>query len=459
MQIERALKIAKRTNDVQYVKYILRRIEDQLFLRHYLPRLTKYHGGANYNFQSVKHERLVRIMEYAYHHSRYYNGIFKNVFNKSQFNRKDLMSNWIAVPFLDKDIIRQEISNILTLASSTNYVGHVTTGGSTGQPLGFYALGGLDAQHQTFLFKMMGYRPGDSILAMDGSVVPDSLLKQNIFWVAKNSNDLPYGRVALSSLYLSRENIDCYINFLGQFKPTIIRGYPSFVYDIANYALQNNIEFSFNCKGVELTSESFYDYQIETIYRVFKAPIYNQYGHAEGSVFGYSTDNTLTMYCSPLYGYTEIIGENNQHVKQGEIGEVVVTGFANYAMPFIRYRTGDLAIYDGEENGIVRLQRIYGRTQDYIYQDNMEKVLLTAIVFGMHYQAFSNINRWQIVQNVPGKIIFLIVKQPSFSMQDEIELKDNFYKISNIQCSFEYVQQIPLTPGGKSKFLIQNIVS
>lgn len=454
MDMERVNRIIRRLNDIQYIKYGIRYIEDKSFMRRYLPKLEKYHAGISCDFQDIKEKRLFRIMTYAYKNSRYY----RRIFDQNGVKINQIEKCWDNVPFLDKGIIRQEQENILAVSITNNYVGYFTTGGSTGQPLGFYTLGGCDAEHQAFLFKIIGYKPGDKILAMDGTIIPDNLLKQKIFWVIKNSDDLPYGRVALSSQYLKSENVYRYVDFLNSFKPDIIRGYPSFISDIANYILYNKIKLSFKMKGVELTSESYYKHQIDSIRQAFNTRVFSQYGHAEASIFGYTIDDCMMTYCSPLYGYTEIIGDDGIHVKPGQIGEVVVTGFFNYAMPFIRYRTGDLALYDGEENGIVRLKQIFGRTQDYIYTKSMEKILLTALVFARHYKAFQNIDKWQIIQNIPGEIFFRIVKYSNFSKDDQIELSENFYNIAGIKTNFEFVKTIPLTPRGKSKFLIQNIL-
>lgn len=87
----------------------------------------------------------------------------------------------------------------------------------------------------------------------------------------------------------------------------------------------------------------------------------------------------------------------------------------------------------------------------------MEKVLLTAIVFGRHYKAFDNIEKWQIVQDIPGDIVFKVIKGSKFTAQDQKEIQDNFYNIAKIRSKFIFVEEIPLTPRGKSKFLIQNI--
>jgi phenylacetate-CoA ligase len=456
MDIERVKRISRRYNDKQFIKYGVEHIRDKLFIKKYLPLLEKYYSGISYDFSSIREKRLIRTLKYAYKHSKYY----RRVFDQNGISVKTMKENWNKVPFLTKDVVKKEIENILAVSINNDYINDMTTtGGSTGQPLGFYILGGCDAEHQEFLFKIIGYKPGDKILAMDGTVIPEDLLRKNIFWIKKNNNDLPYGKLALSSQYLNSKNIHYYVNFLNNFKPNIIRGYPSFINNIANYILQNNIRLLFTLKGVELTSESYYEYQMDNIKRAFNARVFSQYGHAEALIFGYTIDDSMITYCSPLYGYTEIIGDDGFHVKPGQIGEVVATGFFNYAMPFIRYKTGDLALYDCEEDGIVRLKRIYGRTQDYIYTKSMEKILLTALVFARHYKAFQNIDKWQILQNIPGEIIFRIVKQPDFSKEDQEELSDNFYSIAGIKTDFEFVETIPLTPPGKSKFLIQNILA
>ncbi|MHC0036436.1 phenylacetate--CoA ligase family protein [Pseudoneobacillus sp. C159] len=453
MDISRIMSIFKRINDLEYIRYGIRRLPDKLSLNIQLKNLEKYHLGEKKDFEVIRKRKLKKILKYAYRYTEFY----KETFDKNGVRIDRVLDDWKLIPLLDKEIIRKEKNRLIAVSSTKDYVGFLNTGGSTGQPLGFYILGGLDSEHQEFLYKIMGYKPGDRILAMDGTLVPEELVNKRIFWTKKSDSNLPYGSVALSSHYLNKENIQTYINFIKEFKPSIIRGYPAFIDSLAVYILKNNISLGLSIKGIEITSESAYDYQIDNIRNAFNTKVYNQYGHAESSIFGYSIDETMMTYCSPLYGFTEVIGEDGRHVNQGEIGEVVVTSFNNYAMPFIRYRTGDLALYDGEDSGIVRLRRIFGRTQDYIYTYNMEKVLLTALVFGRHYKAFDSIDKWQIVQNKPGEIIFKIIKNPNFSSEDEEELKENFYDIAKIKTSFEYVDSLPLTQRGKSKFLIQNI--
>jgi phenylacetate-CoA ligase len=212
----------------------------------------------------------------------------------------------------------------------------------------------------------------------------------------------------------------------------------------------------FNLKGIYLTSEYYGQNTIDLLRSVFNCDVFGQYGHSEVSVFAVTKANDLEYICSPFYGYVEILNENGSHVSEGETGEVVVTGFSNKIMPFIRYMTGDLAIYGGRRNGIVYIKKLIGRTVDFIYNKNYEKIFLIGLIFGAHMKAFNNIITWQIIQEVAGIININIVKDTLFSNEDEVEIKEIFNSV-DIVSNFLYVSSIPFTNNGKRKFLIQLI--
>lgn len=337
----------------------------------------------------------------------------------------------------------------------------MNTGGSTGEPLEFLVsslAGHSDRVHQEFVFRTtMHYQPGDKIVSFGGSSVPDTLLDSHIYWIAKSDDDIPYGRLTYSSLYLRAETIPYYVKHLLDTAPCILRGYPSSINDMAEHILQNSISIPFRIKGIQLTAENVYDWQLENIGSAFNSKVFLQYGHSEACVYGYTVDETYEYRCSPFHGFTEVLDKDGNQVKAGEVGEVVVTGFHNLAMPFIRYRTGDLAVFNGNQDGIVRIGKIVGRTQDFIFAKNGERISLTALIFGQHYRAFRNIQKWQLEQNIPGNVKIKIVKGVGFAKDDEVEIRDKFKSIGDLNTEFEYVEFIPLTPRGKFKFIIQNI--
>jgi phenylacetate-CoA ligase len=87
----------------------------------------------------------------------------------------------------------------------------------------------------------------------------------------------------------------------------------------------------------------------------------------------------------------------------------------------------------------------------------VDKVPLTALIFGQHYRAFRNIRRWQLEQWQSGSVLIRLVRGEEFSTQDEDEIRQKFLKIASVDAVFEFVDDIPLSKRGKFQFVIQHI--
>lgn len=419
----------------------------------YIRKLNDYHRFREpFDFGTIREQYLLDLVKYARKHCPYY----RRALSKIDLSTKDFIRD---IPFLTKDLVRRHESELKSQVVPASCFSYRKTGGSTGEPLGFWSTGNTEMIHQTFLFELHGYSPGDKILAMDGTMIDEPLLSANTYWKVKNNgNMLPYGGMALSSLYLNDTTIPHYIDFLNEYKPDFIRGYPSFIAGIAKHVLDKDISLDFQVKGIETTSEICFESQVKLIREAFNTKVFGQYGHTEACVFGYTIDDSFNYYCSPLYGLTEVVGSNGKPVAEGEEGEIVATGFSGFGFPFIRYRTGDRAIYGGEKDGIVKLTRVLGRTADFILNRNNEKVSLTALVFGQHYNAFRNIHRWQIVQDHPGIIQIRIDRAKGFSATDEAEIAGIFSRVGNVETTFDYSGDFIKTRAGKIRFVVQNSI-
>jgi phenylacetate-CoA ligase len=411
--------------------------------------------GQHDSLAQYSQSKLQEILEYARVHCRYYGKLFDAL-----GFLPEALADFDSLPLLDKRTVRERKNDLISDEIDRLDYYNMNTGGSTGEPLEFPVstlAGRVDTMHQDFLYKIMGYESGDKIFTFFGRSVSEECRKENEYWIRTGKTGGPFGELTYSSLYLSQETLPYYVRHLCSQKPTILRGYPSAIGEMATYLLQQKISLSFQVKGVQLTAENAYDWQIAAIEDAFDTKVFLQYGHSEVCVFGYTTDDTHAYICSPVYGLTEVVGSDGKSVANGEVGEIVVTGFYNRALPLIRYRTGDLAIYGGTDDGIVKLDRIVGRTQDFVYDVKDRKIPLTALVFGQHFGAFRNIRRWQIVQDVPGKILVRIVKDDAFSAKDVAEIKAKFWENAQIEAQIESAISIPLTERGKSRFLVQHL--
>jgi phenylacetate-CoA ligase len=405
-----------------------------------------------HNFEEIQKKLLYKILIYSKDNIPYYSKILENIL----IEKNEVFNIIKQVPLLSKNIIREEKDRMFPVDfSSKVHKGWMNTGGSTGEPLLFPTYENMEAIHQYALYNLIGKKNGELIVSVDGSRVNDIDLNNNIYWTYDYTNII-YGETHFSVLYMNVDTLPYYVSHLNFLKPTVIRGYPSGLTKLANFLYENGLKLDFHIKGIYLTSEYYDKIVINNLSTIFSCPIYGQYGHAEASVFAFTQANSLEYFCSPLYGYTEVLNKNNKQADVGELGEVVVTGFYNKCMPFIRYRTGDLAVYGGRKNGYVILKSLQGRTVDYIVNLNHEKVYLIGLIFGGHLKCFENIKTWQIEQNVVGRVDVRIVRDEKFSSIDEDEIKSLLLSVT-ILSEFHYAEEIKMTDRGKQKFLIQNL--
>lgn len=404
----------------------------------------------------IQKEFLTRTLKLAAKHVPYYSQLLNGT-DITTDNCVDVLKN---LPTTEKKELRNNSSRVAKYVDESWASWH-NTGGSTGSPLKFpiggnprFSLNG-EAFCQAYLYNCMTGSISPHISSVDGRRVSDQAQANNIFWGLDKQN-FPYGKVHYSTMYLNKDTFPYYLEKLNNDKPEVLRGYPSGIYELATYILNAHSVLTFIPTAIYLTSENILDYQIELIQQVFQCPVWGQYGHSEASIFAIRKPGESRYSCMPIYGYTEILKEDGTHANVGEIGEIVVTGFQYTAMPFIRYRTGDLAEFGGIENSCVILNKLLGRSNDYILTTDKQRIYLVGFIFGGHLKAFNHIEEWQIIQNEPGSIKVKIIPSISFSKLLEKEIV-SFFNSNGFNIEIEYVNTIEHTNRGKRKFLIQNI--
>lgn len=363
-------------------------------------------------------------------------------------------------PVMSKDEYRKIGEKLLQskyLKLKPKYI--MNTGGSTGQPFEFYTdlrAGMVDSLHQEAQHKKAGFGKDDKIYVFNGCEIAQQSLDKNVFWKEKvNKNELPFGSKEFSSHYLNKRNIKYYVDELKKIPPQFIRSYPSVFHDFTKLLMQLGYKTPpFNLKGIQLTSEVTTSEQEFVIKDYWGNIVYFQYGHSEVAVIAskYPGEDCYTF--SPIYGVVEILDEKNQHVAPNEIGRIVVTSLHNTVRPFIRYDTGDLALFKENKNSVVKVYNIVGRTQDYVVDKFNNKIAITGLVFGQHFHAFKNMLSWQIINISPGALNVKIVKMQGYSLDDEQELQEKLGFNGAFDVSFSYVDEIEKTARGKHKLVI-----
>lgn len=420
--------------------------------------LLKIMKGSEKKYNTILTKNLTRTLKNAYNKVPYWHS-FPQL---KRTNEKKCFEILKTLPVLSKDVIRNQGENMWQKGKTPENSGTGSTGGTTGSPLLFLRSHAVENTHQPALYEYMtGIKYKGNldkfgiIVSFDGARPSEEDVKKNIFW-REDYNSGIYGTVDFCSFYLNDENAKYYIEKLNTLKPFVIRGYSNAILSMAQFVKKYG-GLTFAPKGIYVTSEYCSKESMQYISKVFGCNVYGQYGQSEACLFAWTKPNDDTYYCSPYYGYVEVLDENSKPVEIGEVGEVVVTAFyRTYEQPFIRYRTGDLVKYGGTKNGIVCLSELIGRNNDFVVDKDNNRIMLSGYLDIHYFKCKDKILSYQIEQNEPGKVIFRIVKTEEWTVSDESEIR-NLLSIRDIAVDFEYPNAIPLTAKGKRKNIIQNV--
>ncbi len=413
--------------------------------------LEKSQWWSEEKIREYQDKQLNTILHHAYDYVPYYTEIF----DKLDLKPSDIQSvdDLEKLPFLTREIVRKQKEDIKALNYPKEKFEPITTGGIADDPLEFYVEKGMWlANHLAFvkiLMERAGYRFRDKTVSLAGT---DRLWRYHYF-----SRTL-----VLSTFHMTPENLLVYVKKIRTFKPKYITGYPSAIWILAQFINKNNIENNQNVKAIFCQGETLYDWQRTVIEETFHCKIYDKYGHREQSVL-IGTCEYHNYHIFPEYGIVELINYKGKPVtKDGEIGEIVATGLRSHIFPFIRYKTGDLAVYTQHKCKCGRnyplVQKIEGRVQDFIITKTNQKLPFKD-VYEVIVNNSEHIWESQLIQETKGELVLHIVKEQPFSERDMDRLKDVFQKRfgKNLILTIEYVNQIPRTNRGKFQYFIQKL--
>jgi phenylacetate-CoA ligase len=150
----------------------------------------------------------------------------------------------------------------------------------------------------------------------------------------------------------------------------------------------------------------------------------------------------------------EIVDQDGTPVAPGEVGQVVLTGFYNYAMPFIRYAIGDVAVAAQDPcpcgRGLPVIAQVLGRTRcAFVFADGTR--VWPRNWDGRAMRGFVPFREFQMVQLDHRRIEFRYVSDGTDQPVDRAGL--DTYVRTKIHPSAEVVlvpmEAIPRGPGGK----------
>lgn len=358
-----------------------------------------------------------------------------------------------AYPLLTKQDLISHREQMVNPESSANQRLYITTGGSSGVPVGFYLHKGVSRpKEQAYLeaqWSRRGYKVGDRVAVIRGGVT-SSKARGGISYYDATRNWL-----ILSSYHLTLERLPEYVEALNAFRPQHLHAYPSAALMLARGLEQTGLRLDCRFTSVLCGSEKLTPDSQRYLEQAYGAPVFHWYGHSERVVLAAQGRKSNHLYFWPTYGFVELgAPDENGH------REVIGTSFHNHVMPLIRYRTGDcvkLARQPDGELPFVEVEEVAGRDYEFLVSATGRRISLTAI--NMHDRIFDGLMAVQFFQEREGEVEFRYQPGPRWSKDREDSIRGGLLKKLGDDFIIEMreVKEVEKTSAGKHRWLVTKL--
>lgn len=396
------------------------------------------------------------MISYVHENVPYYRNLFKELklFPKDIRTIEDLQK----LPILTKEIIKEHWEDLKPAHLSSMKYYNQATGGSTGTPLQ-YRLSKYDRfLSGALLYRGWGYggfELGDRMVFLAGSSL-DVGTKSNL---VTKTHEIVRNLKKLSSFDMSDEEMRYYADILRSFNPRFIRGYASSIYFYARWLEENQITVP-SPEAVFTTAEKLFPYMRKTIGDVFGCDVFDAYGLNDGGVSAYECQEHCGLHVDTERSIMEVVDSGGLQFDGGQ-GKILATSLNNFAMPFIRYDTGDEGHLIDDICSCGRryplLKEILGRQQEILITPEGKYVHGSFISIAI--KRIPHVKEFQIRQTEVDRLVFNIVPEPNFDeaelerVRDVIQLRSLGWRVD-----FRFVDAIDRTRAGKYKFVINEIL-
>ena len=407
--------------------------------------------------QALQVQRLRALLTDAGRHVPYYRDLFRaQAFDPAAVTS---LADLQRLPFLTKPLIRANTEQLKH--EKAQGLARFNTGGSSGEPLIFF-IGKERVSHDVAAkwraTRWWGVDIGDPEIVVWGS--PIELGSQDRI---RAMRDKLLRTELMPAFEMSETKLDGFIQTLRRTRPKMLFGYPSALAHIARHAEKRGQRMDdLGARVVFVTSERLYDDQRATISRVFGCQVANGYGGRDAGFIAHECPHG-GMHLTAEDIVVEIVDREGRVLPPGEAGEIVATHLATRDFPFIRYRTGDVAVMDDRAcacgRGLPMLKEIQGRTTDFVVAADGTVLHGLALIYIL--RDLPGVRQFKIVQETLHATRILIVGDDSFDpgCVPAIQAKTRARLGEQVQVTVELVAEIPPERSGKYRYVVSHVAT
>ena len=393
----------------------------------------KYINDGGNESEEVEKRNLKNLLIYAADHTGFYKE-YRNFTSIKDF------------PIIDKNTIKSNYDSILSENYTDKKLYIMKTSGSTGMP--FAIKQNTDKRNRVlaeliYFGDLAGYKFGKRLAFIR-------------LWTDKNK---------LSFLDAFKKNIRMLnVEDLEEIRKTMkedkhirfIQGYASSLDILSHYLLEKHDKPQmFNIETVISIAEQLKENTRENLVRIFNCSVVSRYSNQENGILAQELIVDKLFKINKASYYIEFLKiDSNQEAKPGDVARIVVTDLFNYAMPIIRYDTGDLCLFEKHNEFGIVITSVLGRKVDYVYDTQGRTLTYQSISKRM--DNFDKIKQYQFIQE--DKITYKIKLNGSQGIYNDHEYIEVFTKIlgKDSKISIEHVEGIPILSSGKFKQIVCN---
>jgi phenylacetate-CoA ligase len=403
---------------------------------------------------AYQEERLQRVVAHAYANVAYY---------RELFDRHGVMPAQIRgltdldrIPISSKDdLCRQPVAELLAAGLHPDRLRRIQTTGSTGVPFALYRSSSEQRMHHLFYLRAhreFGQRLGDRVVRI---VARLALVARPASPAAKLK---PVGSLLLAAGLRShvldvRTPPEELLRQLAALRPGVIKAYPGVLARLGE-ELRRSGRADIRPRFVVAVGEVLTGARRAQIEATWRVPVRDVYSCWEVGLIAWECPSTGMLHVFDDSVVLEVLGNNDRPVGIGERGEVVLTSLHSFAMPFIRYRLGDVVTRGAAGcscgSPFSTIGMVQGRMLDFFRLPGGRLVHPYEILSDLTEDAFRWVRHYQLVQEAEDRVAFLMVPGPEFDRERLAEFERRAVRVLGAaRLRTELVERIEPAPSGK----------
>lgn len=404
--------------------------------------------------QALQAGRLRALLTEAGRHVPYY----RDLFSALGFDPTAVASlaDLERLPFLTKPLIRAHTEGLKH--AQAQGLARFNTGGSSGEPLVFF-IGRERVSHDVAAkwraTRWWGVDIGDPEIVVWGS--PIELGAQDR---VRALRDRVLRTELLPAFEMNDAKLDGFVAAIRRRRPRMLFGYPSALAHIARHAEKRGVRMDdVGIRVAFVTSERLYDEQRALIGRVFGCRVANGYGGRDAGFIAHECP-AGGMHVTAEDVIVELVDAAGARVPDGEPGEIVVTHLATRDFPFVRYRTGDIAVMDTRAcscgRGLPLLREIQGRSTDFVVAADGTVMHGLALIYIL--RDLPGVQAFKIVQHDRRRTSVQVVPGAGFDDASEATIVSGFKRRlgAGVAVAVQRVAEIAPEKSGKYRYVVSH---